>query len=154
MAADFAFAADYFFVGKHGPQRLAPIDRRVRLVGQPVIVLILAHRSGPERRHVLGYRQLGDRSALFLLCVVPGVEQFQEDPLCPANIRRVGRRQLPVPVVAEAEHLELSAEGGDVLLGALAGRRAGADGVLFGRQPEGVEAHRVKHALALHAGIS
>ena len=67
---------------------------------------------------------------------------------------RIGRVHFSVPVVAEAEHLDLTAEGVDVLLGGGAGVRAGLDGVLLGRQAEGVPAHRVQHVEAAHPPVA
>ena len=94
--------------------------------------------------------QLGDRPAFLLLGIEPGIVQDQEDELGPAEVARVGGGQLAAPVVAEAQHLELPAEGGDVLLGGRAGVGARLLGVLLGRQAEGVPAHRVQNALAPH----
>ena len=89
-----------------------------------------------------------------LLGVVPGVEQLQEDPLRPAEIVRIGGIDLAVPVVAEAEHLDLPAEVVDVLLRGDARMRAGLDGVLLGGQAEGVPAHRMQHVEAAHAPVA
>ena len=104
----------------------------------------------PFALHVDRDRQFGDRSALLEGRVKPGVEEHQEDPLRPANVVRVGGRQGAVPVVAEAEHLQLAGEVGDVAFGALPRRRARADRVLLGGQAEGVEPHRVHHGRAPH----
>ena len=67
------------FVGEHGAELGAPVDRDLGLVGEPAL------------------------------------EQLQEDPLRPAEVVGIGGVDLARPVVAEAEHLELAAEGGDVL---------------------------------------
>ncbi len=150
MPAALAQAADHFFVGQHGAQRGTPIDRRFGLIGQPVPILIAADRLVARGGHVGRNRQLGDRPAAAGLGVEPGVEQLQKNPLRPAEVVDVGRGQLAVPVVAEAEHLLLPAERVDVLLGRDARRRAGLLGVLLGRQAKGVPAHRVQHALAAH----
>ena len=90
-----------------------------------------------------GARRIGAR-------VEVAVEQLQEDPLRPAVILDVGRGQGTVPVVAEAERLELAQHVGDVLLGGDARVDAVLDGVLLGGQTERVEAHRVQHVEALH----
>ena len=150
MAAALAHAADHLFVGEHRAQRGAPVDRSLRLIGQSMGIAILRDRRRAGRCDFGGDGQFGDRPALLLGRVEPSVEEDEEDPLRPADILRVGRRHHPLPVVAEAEHLELAGEGGDVSLGALPWRRAGADGVLLGRQAEGVEAHRVHHRRAPH----
>ncbi len=104
--------------------------------------------------HVVRDRQLRDRPAALLAGVVPRVVQQQENPLRPAEIIRIGGIDFTVPVVTEAEHLDLPAERGDVLLGGGAGVRAGFDGVLLGRQAEGVPAHRVQDVEAAHALVA
>ncbi len=154
MRAALAQTADHFLIGQHGAQRRAPIDRGLGLIGQAVPILIAADRVGPLARDIGGNRQLGDRPAALGLVVVPGVVQHQKDPLRPAEVADVGRGQLPGPVVAEAQHFFLPAERGDVLLGRDPRRRAGFLGVLLGRQAEGVPAHRVHHALAVHPGVA
>ena len=80
--------------------------------------------------------------------------RLQEDPLRPLEVVRVGGIDLAVPVVAEAEHLDLPAEGVDVLLRGDARVRAGLDGVLLGGQAEGVPAHRVQDVEAAHALVA
>ena len=59
-----------------------------------------------------------------------------------------------VPVVAEAQHLQLAAEGADVFFGGRSRGGAGVNGVLLGGQAEGVPAHRVQHVLPAHALIA
>ncbi len=78
------------------------------------------------------------------------VVQAGEDPLGPAVVLRLAGGQLPVPVVAEADHLQLTAEGLDVGPGGGRGVLAGLDRVLLRRQAEGVVAHGVEHVEALH----
>ena len=118
MAAAFAHAADDFFVGQHRAQRRAPVHRRF-VLDTPAD----AHPDSAEplpRRCAITSAGIGSsligRPAL-LLGIEPGVEQHQENPLRPAEIFGVGRRQFAIPVVAEAEHFQLPAEVGDVLLG-------------------------------------
>jgi hypothetical protein len=79
----------------------------------------------------------------------PPLEQLEEDPLGPADVVRVRGVDLPRPVVAETEHLQLAAEGGDVLDRRDAGVRSGVDGPLLRGQAEGVPAHGVEHPEAL-----
>ena len=107
-------------------------------------------RLVPLVGYVVGDRQLGDRPATLHRRVEPGVEQQQENELRPAEIVDVGGGQLAVPVVGEAEHLQLAAEIADVLFGRRPRMGAGLLGVLFGGQAEGVPAHRVHHARAPH----
>ena len=82
--------------------------------------------------------------------VVPGLEDLGEDPLRPAVVAGVGRVDRAALVVAQAEAADLAPVGGDVLGGGDRRVRAGLHGELLGRQPEGVEAHRVEHVAAGH----
>jgi len=150
MAAALAHASDHLLVGQHRSQRRAPIDRSLRLVGEAMRVAVGSHGGIAPRRDVGGDRQFGDRTPLLERGIEPGVEEDQEDPLRPADILRIGGGQFPLPVVAEAEHLQLATEGVDVALRALAGRSAGANGILLRRESEGVEPHRVHHACPPH----
>ena len=150
MAAPLAHSADHLLVGQHRAERGAPVHRRLRLVGEPVSVAV-----GRDGRFTLdcdlsGNRQFGDRPALLQGGIEPGVEELEENPLCPADVFGVGRCQRAVPVVTEAEHLQLTAERVDVALGALPRRCAGADRMLLRRQAKGVEAHRMHHGRAPH----
>ena len=74
--------------------------------------------------------------------VVPGVEDLEEDPLRPAVVVRVDRRDGAAVVVAEAEAAQLARHDRDVRLGRRARVLPRLDGVLLGRQAEGVVAHR------------
>ena len=44
VAPPFALAVFHFFIGQHRPQRRAPVDQRVGLIGQTVFILIPPHR--------------------------------------------------------------------------------------------------------------
>ena len=57
--------------------------------------------------------------------------ELEKNPLRPLEIFGVGRVNFPVPIVTEAEHLDLPAEGVDVLFCGDGGMGAGVDGVLF-----------------------
>ena len=154
MPAALAQPADDLLVGQHGAQGRAPIDRGLDLVGQAMLVAIALDGLGPLLGDFVGDRQFGDRPAFLLLGVEPGVEEHQEDELRPAEIAHVGGGQFAVPVVAEAEHLQLAAEVADVALGRGPRMGAGLLGVLLGGQPEGVPAHRVHDAVAPHAAVA
>ncbi len=154
MAAAFAQAADHFLVGQHRAQGRAPIDGGLDLIGQPLLVAIAVDGRGPLLGDFRGDRQFGDGPALLLLGVEPGVEEHQEDELRPAEVGHVGRGQLAVPVIAEAQHLQLPAEGVDVALGRGSRMGAGLLGVLLGGQPEGVPAHGVHDAVAPVAAVA
>ncbi len=117
---------------------------------------------GPRRgrfalpRLVLG-DQFADRTGLAPLRVEPGVEDLQEDPLCPAVVVRVGGGERPALVVRQAQLAQLGAVPLDVGLGGRPRVGAGLHRVLLGGQPERVEAHRVQHVepgLALVPGVA
>ena len=110
--------------------------------------------AGPLLGDFVGDRQFGDRPAFLLLGVEPGVEEHEEDELRPAEVGHVGGGQLAVPVIAEAQHLQLAAEVVDVALGRGPRMGAGLLGVLLGRQPEGVPAHGVHDAVAPVAAVA
>ena len=118
MAAAFALAVDHFFVGQHRAQRRAPVHRRVEL-DRPGDA---RPDSGGRRLRPAACTSAGIGSSAIgrpFCCSASNQvsKSTQEDPLRPAEVLDVGRGQLAVPVVAEAEHLELPAERGDVLLG-------------------------------------
>ena len=151
MAAAFAHAADDFLIGQHGAEGGAPVHRRLRLVGQPVRIAVALHRDRSLPVHLRRDRQFGQRPPLVLRGIKPGVEQHQKNPLRPPHILGIGRGQFPLPVVAEAEHLQLAAEGVDVALGTLPGGSSGADRILLGGESEGIESHRVHDRCPPHA---
>jgi hypothetical protein len=95
-----------------------------------------------------------DGAAAFLLRVVPGVVELQEDPLRPFEIFRIGRIDFTIPVIAESQHLDLATKSGDILGRGLARMRARLDGVLLGREPESVPAHGVHDVEATHALVT
>ena len=69
-------------------------------------------------------------------------------------VRRVGRRELALPVVREAERLQLRPEAVDVARRRDGRVRARLDRVLLGGQAERVPAHRVQHVEAAHALVA
>ncbi len=148
-------------VGQHGPQTGAPVDRCLRQVGEPVRVDDLAPLDvvqpgpvAPARRRTLPglelRHQLGDRPRPADALVVPGIEDLQEDPLCPAVEGGVHGGDPAPLVVRQAQLTDLLPVPHDVGLGGAARVRAGLHGVLLRRQPERVEAHRVQHVVPGH----
>lgn len=119
-----------------------------------MFILVAANGLVPFFVHFLGDGQVGDRAAFLLFGVEPGVEEGEEDELGPAEVVDVGRGQFAVPVVAEAQHLELAAEVGDVLFGGDAGMGAGLFGVLFGGESKGIPTHGVHDACSPHPLVS
>ena len=148
MAASFAQAADHFLVSQHRAQGRAPIDRGLDLIGEAMLVAIAVDGLGPFLGDFVGDRQFGDRPALLLFGIEPGVEEHEENELRPAEIGHVGGGQFAVPVVAETQHLQLAAKVVDVALGRGPRMGAGLLGMLLGRQPKGVPAHGVHDAVA------
>jgi hypothetical protein len=78
------------------------------------------------------------------------VVQLQEDPLRPAVVLGVGRAELAVPVVRQAQPLQLLFEPLDVTSG-LAGRMlAGLERMLLGGQTKRVPSHGVQDVEPVH----
>ncbi len=176
-AAAFAAAVDDLLVGQGGPELRAPVDGLLAEVGQTVGVehpaAAAGVEAGPSRRGLaagVGGRrgpgpvvliehepagveiplEFGDRTRRVHPRVVPGLVALQPDPLGPPVVVGVDGRELAVPVVAEAEPLQLATERVDRLAGGDRGMDAGLDGVLLGRKPEGVPAHRMQDVEAPH----
>ena len=122
----------------------AAFDRMVAAVGARSfrgVQDFLVGEDGAERRAEPD-RLLGDVGEAV-------AEELEEDPLRPAEVVLVGRREFAVPVDGEAEHLQLAAEVVDVALGLDGGVLAGGDGVLLGGQAERIPAHRVEDVEAV-----
>ena len=127
---------------EHPLAHQAPLDRVAGLdVGAVLDLLVGEHgaqRRAPVDRHV------GHVGEALLV-------ELEEDPLCPTVVVGGGGVDLALPVVGEAEALDLLAEGVDVALGD--GRRVQplAHRGALGGQPEGVPAHRMEDVEALGA---
>ena len=76
-------------------------------------------------------------------------KELEENPLRPAEILRVGRVDLAVPIVGKPEGFDLS-----IVLGVGRGMRAGFDRVLFGGQAKGVPTDGVEDVKALGAFVT
>ena len=143
----FLFPLGHFFIGQNRAQTGTPVDGRLRHVGEADLIDLF---PGPA----FGL-QLGNGPG-FLFCLVEvAVVDLQEDPLGPLHVTGVGGIDLTVPVVAEAQHPQLTAKVIDVVLGVDPRMLAGLASMFFGGQPEGVPAHRMENiesALALVAG--
>ena len=90
IAAALAHPPDHLLVGEHRAQGRAPVDRRLRLVGEAVEIAVGGDGCLPPGRNVGGDWQFGDRAPLLLPGVEPGVEEDEKDPLRPANVFRIG----------------------------------------------------------------
>ena len=91
-----------------------------------------------------GNRQLFDWLCLLFGLVKVAVKHFQEYPLGPSVIIRVGGVNFPVPVIAKAQRFDLAAHIVYVVSGRCFWDCAGLDGILLGRQAESIPAHRVQ----------
>ena len=95
-----------------------------------------------------------DRFGDFLLLTEVAVVELQEDPLGPADVIWVGGVNLAVPIVGEAEALELCFEVLGVRLSGDAGVGASLDGVLLCGKAECVPAHGVEDVETVHALVA
>src|SRR5215213_6539034 len=78
------------------------------------------------------------------------LEEIHEEPLVPAVVLRVEGHDLGVEVEHRAHLPELAAHPLDVRVGPFTGLYVPLDRGVFGRQPEGVEAYREEHPVAVH----
>ena len=122
-----------------------PFDRVAGVdVGAVLDLFVGQHRAqcrAPPDRHVL---EVGEAALV----------QLQEDPLRPAVVVRRRRVDLPLPVVGEAETLDLAAEVRHVSPTEEPRVLVVAHRGPLHRQPEGVPAHRVEHVVPLHAPLA
>ncbi len=148
-ADDFvAFGAPFFdfFVGEDGAEVGGPVDGGFGNVSKAAGVDFLTGEAG--------LLEFGDGAGALGFFAEVGVVDLEEDPLGPADVGGVGGVDFAVPIVGEAEGLELGAEGGDVVFGGDAGVLASLDGVLLGGQAKGVPAHGVEDVFAEHAMVA
>ena len=167
VAALAAPVGGHLFVGEHGAERGAPVDRCLVEVCEPVRVddraAGVAVELAPRLRLGVGptlgrsaavlelLEELGDRPGPVLVVVVPGAVELQEDPLRPPVVVAVGGGDAAPRVVAEPQRSELAAHVGDVGFGSGSRVLAGLHRVLLGGQAEGVVAHGVQDVVASHA---
>ena len=154
-------------VALHGHRRGGPVQLG-QILGQPVRVArdpeqplaqILANDRGaaalaaPLAHLFVGQARLARRAPVDRDDAFVGeaaLEELEEDPLRPLHVRGIGGVDLTLPVVGEADRVDLAAEVGDRLGRRDAGVDAVLDGVVLGRQPERVPPHRVEDPEALH----
>ena len=98
--------------------------------------------------------ELGDGFRFLIFVAEVGVVELDEDPLGPLDVAGIGGVDLAVPVVAEAELLELAAEVVGIGLGGDAGVLVRLDGVLLGGESEGVPTHGVEDVETIHALVA
>ena len=78
------------------------------------------------------------------------LEHQQEEPLRPAVVLGGGGIDFARPVVGASDQLQLSLEVSGVARNGLLGMQPLEQGVVLGRQAEGVPAHRVQHVVTGH----
>ncbi len=132
------------------------------MIGQAKRIPVTPHRVLALSGDLLGHGELADRASPaapafplrvgpFDIGIEPGVEQDQKNPLRPAHVFRIGGRELALPVVAEAQTLDLPPDIGYVALGCDPGVGSRFDSILLGRQAKGVVAHGVQDVVTSHA---
>jgi hypothetical protein len=149
-------------IGDDGSETGAPVDRCFAHVGETMVVEDPTALSRIERvpGAAIGGRpftggelgnELVDRTGRAGALVVPSVEDLREDPLGPAVVVGIGRRDRAACVVTQTESTQLATHVRDVPVGGDRRVLTGLHRVLLGRQTEGIEAHRVKDVVAGHA---
>ncbi len=76
--------------------------------------------------------------------VIPALKQLEKDPLRPVIILRIGSTHFAVPVITKSDIVKLLAEISDIVVRRDGGRGPMVDGILLGRQAEGVITHGVQ----------
>ena len=80
--------------------------------------------------------------------------KLQKDPLGPLDVIRIGRRQLLIPIIRKAQHLELSLEVGNVLFGSFGWLGTCLHSKLFSWQSEGVPSDWMEDVVSCHSPIA
>ena len=165
IAAAHRKSVMHLVIGQHRPEFRTPVHHRIGAERQAVVLqhllaallvprvplvgreVQLLRRGGVDpfgARPGEGRRKLLDGPRLTATVVVVVGEHFEEGPLRPLVVGRVARAHLAVPVEREADLVQLLAVAGDVLLGRDGRVLPRLDGILLGREPEGVVTHRVQ----------
>ena len=169
MVAALAAPVLYLVVGQHRTQGLTPIHvadaaESEAVIHHHVAALLLGHGSellGTQLQH-FGLRRLysggstglqelhqfGHRSRVIFPLIVPVVKYLPDDPLRPLKVVGVGGIHTSVPVEAQPQNLHLFPVALGIDRGTLGGMYSGIDGVLLGRQAEGIEAHGMQYVVA------
>ena len=122
-----------------------PLVELARLdLGAAAFAVAVLHLLVREHGLVVG-APVDDRG---LAVGVTGLEELQEQPLRPAVVLGLVRRELARPVDRPAHALHLVADPFDVALDDLARMLALLQGRVLGGQPERVVAHRTQHLVA------
>ncbi len=126
-------------------RNLAPLHRRPGAPATAVDHLLVGQHGLVHRVPVHHLRLAVGDAAL---------EHAQKQPLVPLVV--VGRAggNFAAPVDRQAQRLHLALHVGDVVVGPARRGHLVLDRRVFGRQPEGVPAHRHQHVVALHAQLA
>src|SRR5436305_9349456 len=89
-SANFALAIYHLFVGQNCAEFGTPVDRNISDVSEANTIRI-------------GSRIGRNRLSSIRLRVEPRIVDLQKYPLCPFKIRRVGRVDLPLPIVRKTD---------------------------------------------------
>ena len=103
---------------------------------------LLVRKNGLAGRAPVDRRFLSVRQIVFI--------HLQKQPLRPFIILRIARDDLVIPIVCRADVFKLFFHRRDVFHGAVFGMNTRFYRVVFGRQTERVESHRLEHFVALH----
>ena len=154
MASANGNALLHLVVGKHSAQRRTPVYHNIGLVSQAVakqylLLLLLCHSlplgsgkcchlaAGSLYTAIAALFELGNqrRNRLRLLGgeVVVVLEHLDERPLGPLVVFGLAGAELAIPVVAEANLIELLAVAANVYIGGNGRVLSGLDGILLGR---------------------
>ncbi len=147
-------------VGEHRAQRRAPVDGGLTQIREAVVFEFgtargLVHLCPDAGRRGSGpccelVFELADGPGALGLGVVPAVEDLQEDPLGPAVVADVCRRDRAPVVMTQAEPPELTAHVGDVVLGVDPRMLTGLAGMFLRWKTERVVSHGVEHVVTCH----
>eukprot|EP00965_Chrysotila_dentata_P188538 6172801-Pleurochrysis_carterae.AAC.3 len=130
---------------KHPLAQRHALNREVAALALPIDHLFVREHRAQVRAPVDAHLRLEGETLL---------EELQKDPLRPLDVVLVGGGQLALPVVREAEGLELTLEIGNVRFGRVSRVRACGHRVLLGGQAKGVPPHRVQHVVVAHPPVA
>ena len=82
------------------------------------------------------------------------VVELKEDPLRPMVVVTVMGRHFTIPVVAEAEAFDLTAEVFDIMLGSHFWVRSRFNRIVFRWKSEGVKTHWMQHVIPIHPQVA
>ena len=120
---------------------IAPLDHRIAAPATSLDNLLVG-----QHRLILG-APVNRRDALVGNALL---HQPRKHPLFPAVIFRGAGGKLPIPVVTEAQQLELRTHVVDILVGPFGGRNVVLERRVLGGHTKRIPAHRLQHIETLH----